>query len=84
MTDEEIWQRVVTIMRDSFDDPGLQVTRETSAADVPAWNSLSNIELLVALQAAFGVRFRTGEIARLTNVGELVDTLAARYRRAGG
>lgn len=84
MTDEKIWQGVVTIMRDIFDDPGLEVTRGTSAQDVATWNSLSNIELLVALQSAFGVRFRTGEIAALKNVGELVDSLVARQGRAGG
>lgn len=83
MTDEAIWNTVVGIMRETFEDAGLEVTRATSADDVEAWDSLSNVELLVALQYAFGVRFNTGEIAGLKNVGELVDTLAARMRAAG-
>jgi acyl carrier protein len=70
-------------MREIFDDDALEVTRATTARDVAAWNSLSNIELLVALQSAFGVRFRTGEIAGLKNVGELVDTVTTRVRQAG-
>ncbi len=83
MTDDALWDTVVRVMRETFDDDALVVTRATTARDVAGWDSIANIEVLVALQTALGVKLRTGEIAGLKNVGELVDTLAARLRAAG-
>jgi acyl carrier protein len=80
MSDAAIFDQVVKVMRETFDDDALQVTRETTANDVVEWDSLSNVELMVALESAFRIRFYTGEIAGLKNVGELVDVISARLR----
>ena len=84
MTEEQIWEKVVSVMRENFDDDALVVERTTTAKDVSGWNSLAHIELLVALQAAFRMKFNTGEIASLKNVGELADTIARRLAATGG
>lgn len=78
MTETEIWDQLVRIMRETFENDALVITRQTTARDVPDWDSLRNIELFVALQAAFRVKFRTGEIANLENVGAVADTIEAR------
>lgn len=75
MTEPPVWDRVVAVLRETFDDAKLEVARETTADDVDGWDSLTNVELMVALESKFGVRFHTGEIARLRNVGELVDVI---------
>ena len=80
MNDAAVWNEVVKVMRETFDDEALEVTRETTANDVVEWDSLSNVELMVALESAFKIRFYTGEIAGMKNVGELVDVIAARVR----
>ena len=80
MNDAAVWNQVVKVMRETFDDEALEVTRETTANDVVEWDSLSNVELMVALESAFKIRFFTGEIAGMKNVGELVDVIAARVR----
>lgn len=78
MTELAVWAGVVGVLRETFDDPGLEVERGTSADDVEGWDSLTNVELIVALESKFGVRFHTGEIARFRNVGELVDAIEKR------
>ena len=80
MGELQVWDRVVTVMRQTFDDETIQVTRETTAHDVAEWDSLTNVELIVALEMAFGVKFYTGELAGFRNVGELADTITARLR----
>ena len=50
----------------------------TTAGDVEGWDSVSNIEVLVALEREFGIRFNTGEMAALANVGQLVALIATR------
>jgi acyl carrier protein len=82
MTDRDVWDRMLDIMRETFDDDTIEVTRDSTAEDVDGWDSLSHIELIVALEAAFGVQFRTGEIAGLRTVGDLADVVTNRVRHA--
>jgi acyl carrier protein len=44
---------------------------ETVATQVPGWDSLSHVRVLTAVEDAFGIRFRSLEVLRLKNVGEL-------------
>jgi acyl carrier protein len=70
--------RLADVFRDVFEDDDLQVTRATTAAQVPGWDSVMHITLMMGVERAFGVRFRSGEVAGLKNVGELVDLVDAR------
>jgi acyl carrier protein len=44
---------------------------QTTAGTVPGWDSLSHVRIISAVEAAYGIRFRTAEIVRLKNVGQL-------------
>lgn len=68
---ETIQERLVDVLRSVFGDDELDVTDHTTAADVPEWDSLANINLLFALEEEFGVRFRDDEFSAMRNVGEL-------------
>ena len=52
-----------------------------TAAEVPAWDSLSNIRLVVAVEVEFKIQFSTGEVAALKNVGEFVNVIRQRAAR---
>lgn len=43
----------------------------TSADMVPGWDSLSHIRIITAIEAEYGIRFKTLEVLRLRNVGDL-------------
>lgn len=80
MTDEQIWTRLTGVFRDVFDE-AIVIAPATTAKEVEGWDSLSNIQLLVAIEKAFpGVKFNTGEIASLRNVGEMVAIIRQRVR----
>jgi acyl carrier protein len=72
MTDSEIYQQLTEVFHDIFDDPTLVLKPETSAADIPDWTSFIHINLIVATEDRFGVKFSTADIERLKNVGDLV------------
>ena len=78
MDESAMWDQLVEIFRDTLDEPDLELGREMTANDVAGWDSITNIQLLVAIEQAFQISLRTGEIAGLTNVGELADLIAAR------
>jgi acyl carrier protein len=76
--DAAILARLRDVLAGFFNNPGLAVDASTTARDVRGWDSLANVELMVEIEEAFGIRFRTGEVAGLKNVGELVGVIARR------
>jgi acyl carrier protein len=81
MTFDAILADVTRIIRDVLDNEEIQVTAATSAKDVPEWDSLTNVELVVAIERFFKIRFASGEIQKFKNVGEMC---AAIERRVSG
>ena len=75
MDNREIVSRLTPIFRDVFNDNALVVTERLTAADVPTWDSLSNINMIVAVEKAFGARFSIKDVRALKNVGELIDLI---------
>ena len=75
MDREAIMEKLQEICADVFGDPDLQVGPGTSAADVEAWDSLSHVNLMAAVEAAFDVRFTLGEMRDLKSLGEMSELL---------
>lgn len=71
----EMMPRIQSIFQDVFDEPGLTITGATTASDVPGWDSLTNINLIFAIEREFNVKFALGEIQELNNVGEMVQRI---------
>jgi len=65
-------ERLQEIFRDLFDDDSIVLADSTSAKDVPGWDSLKNVRLIVQIEKAFKIRFGTGEVVGLNNVGDLL------------
>jgi acyl carrier protein len=79
---EALWTRLTGIFRDLFDDDSIELTPATTADDIEDWDSVTHIELLVEIERAFGIRFNTGEVAGLENVGEMADLIGKRVASA--
>ncbi len=78
MTREEIFERVDAIFQDEFDDDTIHVTEATTADDIEDWDSLEHINLVVAIEKEFGMKFTMGEVTGMANVGEMVEILLQR------
>lgn len=78
MAIEEIYARLTAVFRDVFDDETLRIVPDTSADDIEEWDSLSHVQLIVAVEQEFGVRFTSREILKWRNVGEMAEALAAK------
>jgi acyl carrier protein len=78
MQNAEIYDRLTAIFRDVLDDDALMLKPDLTASDVPAWDSFNHINIVVATEAAFGIKFRSAEIEELKNVGEFVALIRAR------
>lgn len=78
MERNEVLDRVQVVFRDVLDDDEIVLTDQTTADDVDDWDSLSHIQLIVAVEKAFHVKFTSKEILSWKNVGELVDSILTR------
>lgn len=80
MNAADILAKLTPIFRDVFDDERIVVTPAMSAADIPEWDSLNHIRIVVAAEKAFGVKFTAAEIGDLANVGEFAALIRAKAR----
>lgn len=75
MTRTELTEQVNEIFRDVFDDDDIVISDEMTAADIEDWDSLEQINLLVAMERRFKIKFSVGEVEGLKNVGEMIDLI---------
>lgn len=78
MSQEEIYKKLNEIFTEVLDNEDLEITAESSANDIEEWDSLSHIQLIVAVEKAFNVKFTSREIMKWNNVGEMVDSIVAK------
>ena len=71
----ELLDQVTSIFRDVFDDSDLIITEETNASHIEEWDSIAQINLVIAFEDKFKVTFTTKELDELTCVGDMLDLL---------
>ena len=75
MTRDYVYVKMNEIFRNVFDDESIVLTDETNANDIEDWDSLEQINLIVAIENEFEMMFDMAEVADLANVGEMVDLI---------
>ena len=83
MNREEIFARVQNIFRDIFDDEALTILDDTDAGDIEDWDSLEQINILVAISKEFNIRFSVDDVEKLENVGQTVSLIEKKLQMQG-
>lgn len=78
MSREEVYEALNGVFQDVFDDEDIRVSDATTAADIEDWDSLEHINLIVAVEKKFNIKFNMGEVNTFKNVGEMVDIILTR------
>ena len=73
MTRETILKDLEVIFQDIFDDEDIVLTEATNSDDIEDWDSLEQINLLVAIEKKFSVKFQLSDVNGLANVGDMVS-----------
>jgi len=75
MSSEETLARLSEIVGGVLDLSDPKLSPDMSAQDVPGWDSLAHVRIVVAAEQAFGTRFSTSEITSLKTIGDLVKLI---------
>lgn len=78
MNKDQIIREVQEIFRDVLDNEEIVLANETTADDIEEWDSLTHIQLIVAIEKHFQIRFTSREILSWQNVGEMIDCIASK------
>lgn len=77
-TEADIYDALTTIFHDVFARTDLTLTPALSAKDVQGWDSFKQIEIIMASEEHWKIRFTTRELDALRSVGDLVTTIAGK------
>lgn len=76
MERKDVFEKLNEIFVDVLDlDESPNLTDTTTADDIEDWDSLSNVQLVVAIEKQFGIKFTSYEISSWIDVGEMVDCI---------
>jgi acyl carrier protein len=73
LTAEDVLAGLQPIFEDVLDEPGIELTRATSASSTANWDSLAHLEIIEMVQRRFKIKFSLVDLQKLKNVGDLVD-----------
>lgn len=78
MDRDKIRLKIQELLRDIVDDETVVLTDDSTAENIPDWDSTNHVRLMVALEQEFGIRFETDEIAAPQSVGELITLIQSK------
>jgi len=78
MTEPDVYTALTEIFHDVFLREDLKLSPTLTARDVKGWDSFKQIEIVMAVEERYGVKFKTRELDRLENVGDLADLILSR------
>ena len=65
-------EKLTKVFQQVFDDDSIVLTPQTTANDIDDWDSLSHVNLILAIENHFNIRFTQKELLQQKNVGDLI------------
>jgi acyl carrier protein len=70
-----ILQQINTVFINTLDNDEIVISESTIANDIEEWDSLTHIQLVVAIEKYFKIRFTSKEIQNWSDVGEMITCI---------
>ena len=81
---QDIRLELQAVLRGAFDNDELVISDATKATDVDGWDSMAHVNVIIAIEKRFGVRFSGADLASMRGsgrtIGHLIDLIAAKTK----
>ena len=78
LTEQEIYAELTKIFRHLFKNPTLELTADTSPAQIGYWNSFAQVNIVLAVEDRFEFEIHTEELKTLRTIGDFVKLIQSR------
>ncbi len=82
MVEADVYPVLTEIFQDVFMRDDMKLSPELTSKNVPGWDSFKQIEIIIAVEEKYNIKFHTRELDNLNNVGDLARTVAAKIQAA--
>ena len=72
------YKELNSIFKKVFDDDDIEIKPETTADDIDGWDSLSHVNLVLAIERNFKIKFKLSEMLSWKNVGQMHDAIISK------
>ena len=79
-TEAEIYRDLSEIFADVFMRDDIALSPALTAKDVKGWDSFKQIEIIMASEEKWGIKFNTRELDSLRSVGDLAKMIETKAR----
>lgn len=80
MNRNEIVEKLTNVFHEVFNDNGIILRDEMTAADVENWDSLTHMLMITKVEEVFGIKFKLKELNKLKMVGDLISTIESKLQ----
>ena len=78
MPEAEIYAALEEIFHDVFMRDDIKLTPQMTAKDLDGWDSFKQIEIILAVEGEYHIKFNTRELDSLLSVADLVRVIAGK------
>jgi acyl carrier protein len=82
MNDNEIYAKLDALFQEFFHAPTIRLTPTSTTANIPQWDSMNHVQLILKVEQLFDIRFKHAEIAAFDNVGDMVAAISRRIQQS--
>jgi acyl carrier protein len=75
---DDLIERLQQVFRETLNDRSMKITEDTAQPDIPEWESLSQVTLIMAIEREFNIRLTARDASQLVSVRSILDFLEAR------
>jgi acyl carrier protein len=80
MERNDVLKKVNDVFKDILDNDNIILRDETTANDIEEWDSLAHVQLVVAIERSFKIRFTSREIQSWENIAEMLDCICDKIK----